>query len=192
MSQTSSNEKEKEEKEEKKETTSHDAIFKMLLKNFFVEFIEMFLPEVLKYLDKESIEFIDKEIFTDPFDGEKYEGDLLVKAKFKSTDVHFLIHLENQAQDRPMFPKRMFKYFALFHIQNDLPVYPIALFSFESPKSDRQSSYNLSFPDKEVLKFSYTVIQLNKFYWKDYLKTSNPITPALMTKMNIDASDRVR
>jgi hypothetical protein len=164
----------------------------MLLKSFFVEFIEMFLPEVLKYLDKESIEFIDKEIFTDPFSGEKYEADLLVKAKFKATDVYFLIHLENQAQDRPMFAKRMFKYFALFHIQNDLPVYPIALFSFESLKSDRQSSYNLRFPDKEVLKFSYTVIQLNKFYWKDYLKTNNPITPALMTKMNIDASDRVK
>ncbi|MBL8152256.1 MAG: hypothetical protein JNN15_20215, partial [Blastocatellia bacterium] len=54
---------------EKKETINHDAIFKELLKTFFIEFIEAFVPDVDKYLDKDSIEFLDKEAFTSPFDG---------------------------------------------------------------------------------------------------------------------------
>ncbi len=43
----------------------HDRLFKELLTTFFVEFLELFLPEVLAYLEDDSIEFIDKEVFTD-------------------------------------------------------------------------------------------------------------------------------
>ncbi|MBL8148998.1 MAG: hypothetical protein JNN15_03620, partial [Blastocatellia bacterium] len=39
---------------EKKETINHDAIFKELLTVFFIEFIEAFVPDVDKYLDKDS------------------------------------------------------------------------------------------------------------------------------------------
>ena len=43
----------------------HDRIFKELLKHFFVEFVDAFLPDVAAYLDPTSLEFIDKEVFTD-------------------------------------------------------------------------------------------------------------------------------
>jgi hypothetical protein len=43
----------------------HDRIFKELLTVFFVEFIELFLPDVAAYLDPTSIAFLDKEAFTD-------------------------------------------------------------------------------------------------------------------------------
>ncbi len=55
----------------------HDRLFKELLTTFFWEFIELFLPEVAAYLDRESITFMDKEIFTDVTAGERYEADLL-------------------------------------------------------------------------------------------------------------------
>jgi hypothetical protein len=61
----------------------HDRLFKELLTTFFVEFLELFLPEVLAYLERDSIQFLDKEVFTDVTVGERYEADLIVKAKFR-------------------------------------------------------------------------------------------------------------
>ncbi len=49
----------------------HDRLFKELLTTFFWEFIEFFLPEVALYLERDSISFIDKEIFTDVTAGER-------------------------------------------------------------------------------------------------------------------------
>jgi hypothetical protein len=86
----------------------------------------------------------------------------------------------------------MFWYFALFHQEHKLPVYPIAVLSFDSPKKEHKGVYTVTFPDREVLKFSYRVVQLNRFDWKDYLKTDNPLAAAMMMKMGIAARDRVR
>jgi hypothetical protein len=51
----------------------HDRLFKELISTFFIEFLELFFPQVLAYTDTSSIEFLDKEIFTDVTEGEEYE-----------------------------------------------------------------------------------------------------------------------
>lgn len=38
----------------------HDRLFKELLTTFFVEFVELFLPEVSSYLERQSVKFLDK------------------------------------------------------------------------------------------------------------------------------------
>ena len=48
----------------------HDRLFKELLTTFFVEFLELFFPEVAAYLEPDSLEFLDKEVFTDVTSGE--------------------------------------------------------------------------------------------------------------------------
>lgn len=67
----------------------HDRLFKELLTTFFWEFIEFFLPEVAVYLERDSISFIDKEVFTDVTAGERYETDLLVKVRFQGKESFF-------------------------------------------------------------------------------------------------------
>ena len=57
----------------------HDQLFKQLISTFFVEFLELFFPEVVAYMDTSAIEFLDKEFFTDVVEGDEYEGDLVVK-----------------------------------------------------------------------------------------------------------------
>ncbi len=42
----------------------HDQLFKELLSTFFVEFIELFLPEVASYIERETITFLQQEYFT--------------------------------------------------------------------------------------------------------------------------------
>lgn len=111
----------------------HDRAFKELLSTFFVEFVELFLPDMVSYLDTSSMEFLDKEIFTDVLAGEKHEVDLVVKARFRDQETFFLIHVENQASAQSNFPQRMFTYFARLHEKHALPIYPVALFSYDTP-----------------------------------------------------------
>ncbi|KJH71098.1 DUF4351 domain-containing protein [Aliterella atlantica] len=170
----------------------HDRLFKELISTFFVEFMELFFPEVLAYVERDSITFLDKEIFTDITFGDRYEADLIVKAKFRSQESFFLIHVENQAQQQANFGKRMFKYFSRLYEKFDLPIYPIAIFSYKYPKTIETSHHQVAFPNKVVLDFNYDVIQLNQLNWRDFVQQANPVASALMAKMNIADKDRPR
>ena len=75
----------------------HDRLFKELLTNFFVEFIDLFFPSVAAELNRDSVHFLDKEIFTDVASGERHEVDLLAKVRLQGRDAFILIHVENQA-----------------------------------------------------------------------------------------------
>jgi hypothetical protein len=41
----------------------HDRLFKELISTFFVEFIELFFPQLMDYLDRDSVTFLDKEVW---------------------------------------------------------------------------------------------------------------------------------
>ncbi|MBI4530666.1 MAG: Rpn family recombination-promoting nuclease/putative transposase, partial [Candidatus Latescibacteria bacterium] len=105
--------------------TDHDHLFKELLRTFFVEFLDLFLPAVRDYLEAESPVFLDKEVFTDITAGERYEADVVVQARFRGEPSCFLIHVEHQAQPETAFGRRMFRYFARLHEIYGMPVYPV-------------------------------------------------------------------
>lgn len=111
----------------------HDRLFKELLSTFFLDFIDLFFPEVRAYLEPDSLAFLDKELFTDVTAGEQYEADLVAKVRFRGQESFFLIHIEHQSEARGDFSKRMFRYFARLYEKYALPVYPIALFSYDAP-----------------------------------------------------------
>ena len=173
-----------------KENIDHDRLFKELISTFFIEFIELFFPQVLEYIDTESIIFLDKEIFTDVTAGDKYETDLIAKAKFLGQPSYFVIHIEAESGARPKFNQRMFRYFARLDEKLDLPIYPIVIFSYDSPKTVAVNNYQINFPDFQVLKFNYQVVQLNQLNWRDFLARQNPVASALMSKMSIVPEDR--
>lgn len=72
----------------------HDRLFKELITTFFIEFIDLFLPQLVTYLEPNSITFLDKEVFTDVTAGERYETDLIAQVQFRGEPSFFLIHLE--------------------------------------------------------------------------------------------------
>ena len=133
----------------------HDRLFKELISNFFGEFVELFLPEVSAYLDKDA-DFvpIDQEVFTDITLGNKHEVDLLMKVKFREQETFFLIHIENQSTVQSDFPKRMFRYFARLTEKYGLPVYPVVIFSHDAPARQEPNRYEVAFPGKTVLNSS--------------------------------------
>jgi len=71
-----------------------------------------------------------------------------------------------------------------------LPVYPIALFSYDIPVREEPNAHHVAFPDLAVLDFTYRVIQLNRLNWRDFVRRPNPVASALMAKMGIAAADR--
>jgi predicted transposase YdaD len=170
----------------------HDRLFKELLSTFFVDFLQLFLPEVITYLEPASLTFLDKEVFTDVTAGERYETDLLVQAQFQGEPSIFLIHVENQATAQANFGKRMFRYFARLYEKYDYPIYPVVVFSYDQPRTPAPRAFTVDFPDLAVLAFNYQVIQLNQLNWRDFLRQPNPVAAALMAKMQIDPADRPR
>jgi hypothetical protein len=168
----------------------HDRLFKELLTTFFVEFLDLFFPDVLRYLDTSRLEFLDKELFTDVTSGDTYEADIVVKAAFREQPAFFIIHVEHQAQSEEAFDLRMFRYFALEHFKHGVPIYPIALFSDESARREEPDTYRVAFPDLEVLQFRYRVIQLRRLHWHDFATRHNPVASALLPKMGMERSER--
>ena len=95
---------------------------------------------------------------------------LVVQARLRNQDSFFLVHIENQSQPEVEFGRRMFHYFARVHEKYALPVYPIALFSFDKPQRQEPQTYRVEFRDWSVLAFNYRVIQLNRLNWRDFLE----------------------
>jgi hypothetical protein len=171
----------------------HDRLFKELLSNFFIELIDLFLPDVAAYLDREAeIVPLDKEIFTDVTQGDKHEVDLLMKVKFRGEDAFFLIHIENQSSTQSDFPRRMFLYFARLTAKYNLPVYPVVIYSHDTPVRPEPSQFTVAFPGKTVLRFDYKVIQLNRLPWRKFVNQQNPLASALMAKMKMSPDERPR
>jgi predicted transposase YdaD len=170
----------------------HDRLFKLLLRTFFVEFIDLFFQVMSEGLDPDSIEFLDKQVFTDITAGEKHEADLVVKARFRGQEAFFLFHVEPQSYPEELFPRRMFIYFSRLYETFGLPVYPIAVLSYDRPLEAAPSEHRVEFPDGEVLAFRYRVVQLNRLRWRDFVNRPNPVAAALMAKMQVEPRDRKR
>lgn len=170
----------------------HDRLFKELIQTFFWEFIELFLPEVLEYVETDTLTFLPEEIFTDVTSGDKRKIDLLAQVKWEGQDSYFLIHLENQAYNQKQFERRMFHYFARLDAKYLLPIFPIVIFSYEEPKRREKSQYTVNFPNRKVLEFNYFSIQLNNLKWRNFLNQPNPVAAALMAKMDFQPQERVR
>ena len=46
-------------------TIDHDQLFKQLLSTFFLEFLDLFAPELATNIDRDNLEFLPQEYFTD-------------------------------------------------------------------------------------------------------------------------------
>lgn len=103
-----------------------------------------------------------------------------------------LVHVEIQSQAADDFARRMFFYFSRLHELKLLPVYPIALFTYDALGRDEPNSYELQVKDFNVLTFRFVPIQLRKLRWRDSLTRRNPVAAALMSKMGYTIEERPR
>ncbi len=172
--------------------TDHDRLFKELLSTFFLEFLELFLPQVACAIDPDSVRFLPQEYFADLTAGETKIVDLLAQVRLAGQEVGFLIHLEAQSSSQSEIARRMFFYFARLYQKYLQRIYPIVLFSFDEPYREETNRHSVEFDDLKVMEFNFFPIQLNRLNWRDFLNQRNPVAAALMAKMKIDPADRPR
>jgi len=172
-------------------TMNHDRLFKELIASFFIEFVDLLLPDLSPYIDRNAeIVQLDKELFNDLTEGESLIADLVMKLKFQGEDIFFLIHVESQAKVQRHFPRRMFIYFCRLSEKYNMLVYPVVVFSYKSAKRNEPDFYEVKFPNKRILRFDYTTIQFGQVPWRTFLSNDNPIAAALMSTMKMDKSER--
>jgi predicted transposase/invertase (TIGR01784 family) len=172
--------------------TDHDQLFKELLSTFFVEFLELFYPQVASAIDPDSVRFLPQQYFADLNTGELKIIDLLAEVRLAGQEVGFLIHIEAQASSKPDFTSRMFFYFARLHQKYLQRIYPIVIFSFDEPYREEANQYVVEFDDFKVVEFNFKMIQLNRLNWRDFINQPNPVAAALMSKMRIEPAERPR
>ncbi|MGG6268156.1 Rpn family recombination-promoting nuclease/putative transposase [Leptolyngbya sp. AN03gr2] len=172
------------------EAIDHDQNFKELISTFFLEFLELFLPEIARNIDPESIRFLPQEYFADLVEGDEKIIDLLVEVKLFGQDTTFLFHIEAQSYSESRLNRRMFYYLARLHQNYVKDIYPIVIFSFDQPYRAENNTFKIEFPNFKVLEFRFHAIQLNRLNWRDYIDHPNPVAAALMSKMKVAKRDR--
>jgi Domain of unknown function (DUF4351) len=181
----------------KLESIDHDQLFKQLLTTFFLEFLELFMPEFFASIDPNSLEILPQEYFTEIEVGDRKAMDVIIRVNLlgrpnapASSRVSVVVNCEHQSTTKADFNRRLFFYFAQLHRKYLQPVYPIALFSFDKPYRPEKNSYQVKVPGFNVMDFNFLTIQLNQLDWRAFLTQRNPVAAALMSKMKIDPADR--
>ena len=156
--------------------TNHDRLFKELITTFFVEFIELFFPEVRGYLEVASIEFLDKEVWTDVPAGLLRQPDAIARVQtHEGQSEVLLIHIEVQTKRQKNFGDRMVEYFMLLRLRFQLPVFPVVIYLQRGSGGLGVENYQESVLGVPVLSFFYQRIGVPDLPASDYLKSDNPL-----------------
>lgn len=176
-----------------------DRLFRDLLKNFFLEFVDLFFPKIAVAIDPKSIRFLEDEASLKPQEQgddspasaqQEASSNVLVQVRLRGQESCFWVHLENSSETNIKLERRIFHTFARLDEKYNLPIYPIILQSSDKSQRLETNGYRVEFVDRRVLDFSFVAIQLHRLNWRDFLQRRNPVAAALMPTMNVQTFDR--
>jgi hypothetical protein len=179
----------------------HDQRFKTLLREFFPDFMRLFFADWAERFDFSQIEWLDKEVFPDPPQGERRVLDLVAKLPTRQavpgqrtgeTERWLaLVHAEIESEDsvQPLRSRVHDYYEHLRHLYK-LPVLPIALYlrvGLEGIGIDEFVEYFWEF---EVQRFRYLYVGLPGLKAENYLSGDSWLGVALAALMHIPDARR--
>jgi hypothetical protein len=178
----------------------HDQRLKVLLKEFFEAFFLCFFPAWATRFDFGEIDWLDKELFLAPPQGEKRQLDLVARLKLRPgapppragvNDLVALVHVEVESRaSTVVFRPRMFDYYVQLRRDTGLPVFPIALFLRVGLNGTGWDAYEEHFWDEEVIRFRYATIGLPGVPGLPYATGENLLGVALSALMDLPADRR--
>ncbi|GAA0615610.1 hypothetical protein GCM10009001_36060 [Virgibacillus siamensis] len=116
--------------------------------------------------------------------------DIVVETKLKKQDAMIIVHIEPQSSTQRDFHERMYLYFSLLYNKYRKPIVPIAVYTYEENREQRE--FNMTFPFHHVLTFNFLTVHLRKKNWREYIKSNNPVAAALLSKMGYSESERIQ
>ncbi len=178
---------------EKKENIDFDQLCKRLVKTFFKEFLDFFFPELLSKIDF-TIDpiHIDKELFSGQIEGDKTISDILTQVKLLDGEEEMLLlHIEFQSGKEEDFSERMLFYYVDIWREYRKKIFAMAFFiddavEWRIPISD---TFHMEFMGTSIT-YKYHLRKSKTYNYRDYLDNDNPITAALMTRMDFGRDSR--
>lgn len=185
----------------KKSKPDHDQRLKVLLKEFFAQFVVCFFPIWAARLDFSHIDWLDKELFLAPPQGEARELDLVARLRLLPDappvraglqDLVALLHVELESRESAAALRpRMFEYYVQLRRDFGLPVLPIGLFLRVGLEGIGWDSYEEHFWEHQILHFDYAYIGLPALPGEQYALGENLIGVALSTLMRVPETRKV-
>jgi hypothetical protein len=180
----------------------HDQRLKTLLKEFFAEFLGLFFPAWVDRFDCTRIDWLDKEVFIEPPQGDRRFLDLVAKLPTKQPpgkatgDAETwiaLVHVEVEAADSvaPLRP-RMFCYYQTLRLRHELPVLPIGLYLKVGLEGIGWDVHEERFWDRTIVRYEYAYIGLPALDGLQYLEGENLLGVALAALMRIPPAEKTR
>ncbi|MCS6859646.1 MAG: Rpn family recombination-promoting nuclease/putative transposase [Abditibacteriales bacterium] len=168
-----------------KEVTSHDQLFKDLLRGFFREFMELFFPDAAGRLDFSTVVFLDKEVFTDLPSGRQRTLDLVAQVQtYDGQRELVLIHVEVESQPkRRPFGRRMLNYYMMLSLRHQLPVFPVVVYLARGAGGLGTEIFEESLFGRRVLTFEYHRVGVADLPAEAYLSSRNPLAYGLAALM---------
>lgn len=123
-------------------------------------------------------------------EGESRRLDIVAQVKLKETDSLIIIHIEPQSYVQKNFHERMYLYYNLLYQRYRLPIVPVAIFSY-GEKWDIDT-FSLAIMNVGMLKFRYLTIHLKSLNWREFIRKDNPITAALLSKVDYTKKERIQ
>jgi hypothetical protein len=174
----------------------HDQRFKVLLHEFFAEFFQLFFPKWAERFDFAHVEWLDKEVFTDPPQGEKLVLDVVAQlptrqavAAQRTEEAESwvaLIHVEVESRDSVVpLRSRMHSYYEEVRQRHRKPVLPIALYLRVGLDGVGVDVYEEYFWEFRILRFEYLYAGLPALDAQTYVSGDNWLGVALAALMRI-------
>ncbi|SFG59851.1 transposase [Sporolactobacillus nakayamae] len=113
-----------------------------------------------------------------------------LRFKKNRTNCVLIIHVEAQNTHQEHFPQRMFTYFSMIYLKFRKPVLPIAIFSYDGVR-DEPNEFVIKTPFLDAMTFRFFKMELKRMNWRTFMHSNNPVSAALMSKMNYKNKERV-
>jgi hypothetical protein len=178
----------------------HDQRLKVLLKEFFGSFFACFFPAWATRFEFAQIDWLDKELFLAPPQGERRQLDLVARLKLRpdappphagASDLVALVHVEVESRDSVVaFRLRMFDYYIQLRRDTGLPVLPIALFLRVGLDGRGWDAYEEHFWERQIVRFEYAYVGLPGLKAEEFATGENLLGVALSALMRQPAERR--
>jgi hypothetical protein len=184
----------------KAEVPDHDQRLKVLLKEFFEQFFLCFFPAWAERFDFGAVDWLDKELFLAPPQGERRQLDLVARLRLRPgappprpgvTDLVALVHVEVETRASAVALRpRMFDYYVQLRRDTQLPVLPIGLFLRVGLDGLGWDAYEEHFWEHRVVRFEYAYVGLPALDGQEYVTGENLLGVALSALMRVPEERR--
>ena len=179
----------------------HDQRLKILIREFLREFFALFFPLWFERFDFTAVEWLDKEVFLDPPQGEHRVADLVARIPThrelpgqrvgERGGFLALIHIEVESDDRTTRLKpRMPVFYNQLRQRHQLPVLPIAVYLRVGMQGVGWDVYEEYFWEHCILHFEYAYIGLPALDAETYVRGDNLLGVALSALMRVPEERR--